>query len=1013
MPEEEYSFEELKKQQEELQNRIDELKSLQSLAESQNLSEDVTGFQAVIDEAQNTLDGITNDLLKKGCNRRDMDMNWMRENIEECKTFINSESYAYFQKAIANKHTIDPCGKNTLGTINVALQTVFQDLKDAKRYYNEYVTPTLNTISGINESVSNATELIAGALKILIQRARNWLLKIIKDKLEAFFEEILPDMAQNIQGITIKQIIDTLFCKINDVINGLSKLVGEFLFSLIGNWINAPFCAAEQFTNALINNIANRIDKALQPILDGLGDILGEESRIAGQIFYYIDLVLGYEAFLCTSGGIKCPSVKTRGALWWGGGEEAAADKYQNFLNGLNLSGGESADLLNRFDRWLGGDSGLGDMELFGTKFGDVDPNIADQFTCYAGDPNCGPPKMQIFGGGGAGAVGDVIVNEIGQIVGVNLRSGGGGYTSPPFVAFIDDCQNGNFASGYVELDNDRDTTLTLDPITFSPIGNSGGINGNQLNNGNFSFDPNFGTFGFNPNTTGSFNENGKCIYEGDVYHVFDNDTDTGIALEVSAGFDVLNGAPNAPDFQPIRLNSTIDMTPDKKHYQVRFNVPYDNADYDIEVTEVTQRAAHGGSGGVFQPFRDENGKVIVKNKTARGFDIWFGRTAVKAVRDSQEAVPVIGSQSQTGVSVVSANRGTLFVKEGGEYYLLTGGLEGGSPYSVRFEFDWKDYQDQAGLAVTGIRIPGLPLGDLVVTRDIDTSAFTQLTQAAASPSQREIRYTPKGSQQVVASVEPRKKYGPIIFENLNRRRDPRIVDAGSSPNQKQQRIIFYDGEGDDTNAKFTALDIIGEDFVVSTTEFFADAIVDTGQPILYQPEIYLKNAPPGTLISSYVRGFTFKTAGDRSNCHPGKPVKDVIIVNPGVGYTSRPENRPEGSIERSFIGCFTDIDILNTGNGYSPEDEITITPNVENLRVSVQMNDLGQIIAMEVLDEVCGLTSLPVIEINSSTGVGFKARTRLSFTPVEEYIQTAEENRKTIGDLDPAQLIQVIDCVL
>ena len=76
-------------------------------------------------------------------------------------------------------------------------------------------------------------------------------------------------------------------------------------------------------------------------------------------------------------------------------------------------------------------------------------------------------------------------------------------------------------------------------------------------------------------------------------------------------------------------------------------------------------------------------------------------------------------------------------------------------------------------------------------------------------------------------------------------------------------------------------------------------------------------------------------------------------------------------------------------------------------------MNDRGQIVGMTVLDEVCGLTSLPVIEINSSTGVGFKARTRLSFTPIEKYKQTAEENRKTIGDLDPAQLIQVIDCVL
>ena len=997
---EELSFEDLKAEQLRALGVIDQLKKDKALADFQNDAERSSEIEELIIGAEASLEDISNKLLAKGCNQRDMDMSWMKENIEDCKTFINSESYAYFQKAIVNKHTIDPCGKNTLGTINVALQTVFQDLKDIQKFNDEFITPTLNTVSGIQESLSNATELIAGVVKILIQRARNFILQIIKDKLEAFFEETLPDMAKNIQDIAIKQIIDTLFCKIGDVIKGLNKLIGEFLFSVIGNWINVRYCAAQEFTNSLINNIANRIDKALQPILDGLGDILGEVGKFSGEVFYYIDLVLGYEAFLCTSGGIKCPAVKTRGALWWGGEQQEAADRYQNFLNGLNLSGGESADLLNRFDRWLGGDNGLGNMELFGTKFGDVDPSIADQFTCYAGDPNCGPPKMQIFGGGGAGAVGNVIVNEVGEIIGTDLISAGDGYTSPPFVAFIDDCQNGKFGAGYVELDDDQESILIIDPITFAPIGNTGGINGNQLGNGNNIFDP-------------FFSENGKCVYAGDVYHVFDNDTDTGIALEVSAGFDVINGGPNAPDFQPMRLNSTADMTSDKKHYQVRFNVPYDNADYDIEVTEVVQRSAHGGTGGVFQPFRDEEGKVIVKNKTAKGFDIWFGRDAAKGVRPRQEAVPIIGSQVQTGVSVSSTDRGTLFVREDGEYYLLTGGLEGGTPYGVRFLFDWDDNQDQAGLAVTGIRIPGLPNGDLIATREIDTSARAQIRASGFPGSEPVIRYTEKGSQQLVAIVEPRQKYGPIIFENLGRERDPRIVNAGPTEDQRQQRIIFYDNSGSDTNARFTAIDIIASDTEVSTTEFFADAIVDTGQPILYQPEIYLRKAPPGTLISTYVRGFTFRTAGDRSNCHPGKPIKNIVITNPGIGYTSRPENIPEGSIERSFIGCFTEIDILNTGVGYSPEDEITIEPNIENLRVSVQMNDRGQIVGMTVLDEVCGLTSLPVIEINSSTGVGFKARTRLSFTPIEKYKQTAEENRKTIGDLDPAQLIQVIDCVL
>jgi len=1011
---EELSFEDLKAKQLRALGVIDQLKKDKSLADLQNDAERSSEIENLIIGAEASLEDISNKLLAKGCNQRDMDMSWMKENIEDCKTFINSESYAYFQKAIANKHTIDPCGKNTLGTINVALQTIFQDLKDIQKFNDEFINPTLNAVSGIQESLSNGTELIAGVVKILIQRARNFILQIIKDKLEAFFEETLPDMAKNIQDIAIKQIIDTLFCKIGDVIKGLNKLIGEFLFSVIGNWINVQYCAAQEFTNSLINNIANRIDKALQPILDGLGDILGEAGKFSGEVFYYIDLVLGYEAFLCTSGGIKCPSVKTRGALWWGGEQQEAADRYQNFLNGLNLSGGESADLLNRFDRWLGGDNGLGNMELFGTKFGDVDPSIADQFTCYAGERNCGPPKMQIFGGGGAGAVGNVIVNEIGQIIGTDLISAGDGYTSPPFVAFIDDCQRGKFGAGYVELDDDQDSILIIDPITFAPIGNTGGINGNQLGNGNNIFDPNI-TDPFIDDALGGsgISENGKCVYAGDVYHVFDNDTDTGIALEVSAGFDVINGAPNAPDQQTIRINSTADMTSDKKHYQVRFNVPYDNADYDIEVTEVVQRAAHGGTGGVFQPFRDEEGKVIVKNKTAKGFDIWFGRSAVKAVRPSQEAVPIIGSQQQTGVSVNSTDRGTLFVREGGEYYLLTGGLEGGTPYGVRFLFDWDDDQDQAGLAVTGIRIPGLPNGDLIATREIDTSARAQIRASGFPGSEPVIRYTEKGSQQLVAIVEPRQKYGPIIFENLGRERDPRIVNAGPTEDQRQQRIIFYDNSGSDTNARFTAIDIVASDSEVSTTEFFTDAIVDTGQPILYQPEIYLKEAPPGTLISTYVRGFTFRTAGDRSNCHPGKPIKNVVITNPGIGYTSRPENIPEGSVERSFIGCFTEIDILNTGVGYSPEDEITIEPNIENLRVSVQMNDRGQIIGMTVLDEVCGLTSLPVIEINSSTGVGFKARTRLSFTPIEKYKQTAEENRKTIGDLDPAQLIQVIDCVL
>jgi hypothetical protein len=58
------------------------------------------------------------------------------------------------------------------------------------------------------------------------------------------------------------------------------------------------------------------------------------------------------------------------------------------------------------------------------------------------------------FGGGGLGAVGNAVVNSLGEVVGVDLTYGGAGYTAPPFVTFQDNCGNGNNASGYTVINN-------------------------------------------------------------------------------------------------------------------------------------------------------------------------------------------------------------------------------------------------------------------------------------------------------------------------------------------------------------------------------------------------------------------------------------------------------------------------------------------------------------------------------------------------------------------------------
>ena len=402
------------------------------------------------------------------CTRNNQDIGWMRENIEPCKTYLNSEQYAYWQERVKSKlNGPDPCGTSVTAQINKALKYLFEFLKGIKKYYNKFVQPALNAITGLSDTISNVTSLISAALRILIQRVRNWLIQKIKNLLGDAINNLFPNLAKTIKDSVVKLITDAIFCKFGEIIKGLGKMVSDFVMSLIGKLINAPFCAAQQFTNALINNLANRIDAALKPILDQVNSIVGGVGKIAGSIFEAIDFILGFESFLCSEGP-ECPEIKNFQTAWWGGKQEEAADKFETFLGGLNLSSGESSDLLNQFDRWVGG------WPIFKGAGNEIDPdvdilgNTLDQ-ECATGSYRCGVPQIQIFGGGGFGAVGDAIVNNIGQVVGVNLKYGGSGYTSTPYVSVIDNCRNGNNASAYAVLEDEPDYNPDRDPITLAP----------------------------------------------------------------------------------------------------------------------------------------------------------------------------------------------------------------------------------------------------------------------------------------------------------------------------------------------------------------------------------------------------------------------------------------------------------------------------------------------------------------------------------------------------------------
>lgn len=404
-----------------------------------------------LNQALATREALINAVGKStGCVVRESSAgSWTIKDTPECEQFNKSVTYKNFVRLADKEQSLpDPCGKSTVSKINVALRNFFTTLKGLKKYGDFYINGAINKITEITNLIRNSSSIIAAVLKTLVQRIRNFILNKIRKAIEAVINFIFTNLAKVLKDVLLQEIVQVIMCKFDDIIKGLSQLVSDFLFGLIGNVINAGFCAAEQFTNALINNLAASIDKTLGPVLDSISDVLGGIGKIAGSVFQAIDFILGFESFLCAEP--NCPEIKEFKASPWAGPSKTQIDGFSSF----HVPDG--SEVVGQVDSWFSG------LSIFGSKIGDNQGSLPSSITCNTGAFKCGPPNVQFFGGGGAGAVGNAVVNSIGQVVGVNLSFGGTGYTTPPFVTFQDSCENGNYASGYTEINDAGEVTRVI-----------------------------------------------------------------------------------------------------------------------------------------------------------------------------------------------------------------------------------------------------------------------------------------------------------------------------------------------------------------------------------------------------------------------------------------------------------------------------------------------------------------------------------------------------------------------
>ena len=294
--------------------------------------------------------------------------------------------------------------------------------------------------------------------------------------------------------VNIKNAENALACVANKVVEGLRGTVADMLKDLLASGLGIAGCVTANFVSKFLNNIIDDISGAMAGPLSGLSNLLPGGLDVAEFLRSSAFLLEDFSGFLdCgQTNKDKCPPAKKYEV--GGSVMEKGADPYNYITSQMQKTAKPGGGLGSAVGGALGG-LGSAIDSVTGFEFGSLTPDfgnlipkgISDTLgapgrvagliedlsaggSCVGGKKDCGDAKLQIFGGGGIGAIGNVVVGGIvensglggiaegvtrtASIIGVDMKIPGVGYKTPPAISFSDKCGVGFGAHGHAVLDD-------------------------------------------------------------------------------------------------------------------------------------------------------------------------------------------------------------------------------------------------------------------------------------------------------------------------------------------------------------------------------------------------------------------------------------------------------------------------------------------------------------------------------------------------------------------------------
>ena len=320
------------------------------------------------------------------------------------------------------------CDKAQLGAIQLKIKNLIRDIERVKKQTEDWKQTLTKGIQDVEKFIRNAVDdaakFIAGGVKWVITEIQKKVSEKINSAAKDLYYMLFPSQRPELKK-KMETVNDLIACLFRKIISNLIKMVTNFLLKAVDRFINTPLCAVENMVGALLGKITGLIISALDAIMAPINALLGIVDLAGDVIGFLLDIL----SFISCDEDGDCPEVKE----WniWDGGSNVPKFDLNSLVNKAKTFASNVTESINpdNFD--------------FDLDFSDV---FVD--TCNVGPVLCGPPTVEFFGGGGSGASGNVIVSAAGEILGVDIIAPGSGYSSAPFVNFVDSCGNGKSASG-------------------------------------------------------------------------------------------------------------------------------------------------------------------------------------------------------------------------------------------------------------------------------------------------------------------------------------------------------------------------------------------------------------------------------------------------------------------------------------------------------------------------------------------------------------------------------------